>query len=112
AVKTDNALYGRPQTGIQSAALVYVFPVEGGVTRSMSVCSSHVPPAIGPVRSARESDLDLLRQFGRPAFAWSGATPHLVPFIERAPLVDLYALNTPGYYRSSSRAAPYNLYTN
>jgi hypothetical protein len=65
---------------------------------------------IGPVRSARQSDLDLLRQFGRPAFAWSGATPHLVPFIERAPVADLYALQVGGYYRSASRAAPYNLY--
>jgi hypothetical protein len=67
---------------------------------------------IGPVRSARQSDLDLLRQFGRPAFAWSGATPHLVPFIERAPVVDLYALQVGGYYRSQSRVAPYNLFAN
>jgi hypothetical protein len=64
------------------------------------------------VRSARESDLDLLRQFGRPAFAWSGAAPHLVPFIERAPVIDLYALKAQGYYRSLNRAAPYNLYAN
>ena len=112
AVKIDNIVYARPQTGIQSADLVYVIPVEGGLTRYMAVYSSHIPPTIGPVRSARESDLDLLRQFGRPAFAWSGATPHLVPFIERAPLVDLYALNTQGYYRSPNRAAPYNLYAN
>jgi hypothetical protein len=112
AVKIDNIVYARPQTGVQSADLVYVIPVEGGLTRYMAVYSSHIPPTIGPVRSARESDLDLLRQFGRPAFAWSGATPHLVPFIERAPVVDLYALNTQGYYRSLNRAAPYNLYAN
>jgi hypothetical protein len=111
AVKIDNIVYARPQTGLQSADLVYVIPVEGGLTRYMAVYSSHIPPAVGPVRSARESDLDLLRQFGRPAFAWSGATPHLVPFIERAPIVDLYALQAQGYYRSD-RAAPYNLYAN
>jgi Protein of unknown function (DUF3048) N-terminal domain/Protein of unknown function (DUF3048) C-terminal domain len=110
AVKIDNIVYARPQTGLQSADLVYVIPVEGGLTRYMAVYSSRVPPTVGPVRSARESDLDLLRQFGRPAFAWSGATPHLVPFIERAPVVDLYALQAGGYYRSASRAAPYNLY--
>ena len=72
----------------------------------MAVFSSRVPTAVGPVRSARQSDLDLLRQFGRPAFAWSGATPHLVPFIERALIVDLYALQVDGYYRISSRVAP------
>jgi hypothetical protein len=91
---------------------VYVIPVEGGLTRFMAVFSSHVPEAVGPVRSARESDLDLLRQFGRPAFAWSGATPHLVPFIERARIADLYALQVGGYYRSPDRIAPYNLYAN
>ena len=112
AVKIDNIVYARPQTGLQSADLVYVIPVEGGLTRFMAVYSSHVPPVIGPVRSARQSDLDLLRQFGRPAFAWSGATPHLVPFIERASIVDLYALQVGGYYRSQSRVAPYNLFAN
>ena len=112
AVKIDNIVQARPQTGLQSADLIYVIPVEGGLSRFMAVYSSHLPPAVGPVRSARQSDLDILRQFGRPAFAWSGATPHLVPFIERAPLADLYALQVGGYYRVPWRVAPQNLYAN
>jgi len=112
AVKIDNIVTARPQTGLQSADIVYVEPVEGGLTRFMAVFSSHVPTTVGPVRSARESDLYLLPQFGRPALAWSGATPHLVPFIERANIADLYALLVNGYYRISSRAAPENLYAN
>jgi Protein of unknown function (DUF3048) N-terminal domain/Protein of unknown function (DUF3048) C-terminal domain len=112
AVKIDNIVYARPQTGLQAADIVYVIPVEGGLTRFMAVYSSHIPPVVGPVRSARQSDLDLLAQFGRPAFAWSGATPHLVPFVERAPIVDLYALSVAGYYRDPDRIAPYNLYAN
>jgi hypothetical protein len=112
AVKIDNIVLARPQTGLQSADMVYVIPVEGGLTRFMAVYSSYIPEVVGPVRSARQSDLDILRQFGRPAFAWSGATPHLVPFIERAPIVDLYALRVGGYYRSLARVAPYNLYAN
>lgn len=112
AVKIDNIVYARPQTGLQSADIVYVIPVEGGLTRFMAVFSSHVPPVIGPVRSARQSDLDLLAQFGKPALAWSGATPHLVPFIERARVVDLYALLVNGYYRNLNRIAPYNLFAN
>jgi len=110
AVKIDNIVDARPQTGLQSADLIYVIPVEGGLTRFMAVFSSHLPPVVGPVRSARQSDLDLLYQFGRPAFAWSGATPHLVPFIERARVADLYALQVGGYYRDPNRVAPYNLY--
>ena len=96
AVKIDNIVDARPQTGLQSADLVYVIPVEGGLTRFMAVYSSRVPSVVGPTRSARESDLDILRQFGRPGFAWSGATPHLVPFIERARVADLYALQAGG----------------
>ena len=110
AVKIDNIVTARPQTGLQSADLMYVIPVEGGLTRFMAVFSSKTPPVIGPVRSAREDDLNILRQFGTPAFAWSGATPHLVPFIHRARIVDLFAGTAGGYFRDSRRVAPENLY--
>ena len=63
------------------------------------------------MRSAREDDLQLLAQFGRPAFAYSGATPALLRYIDRtANIVDLYAGTARGYYRDNSRVAPYNLY--
>jgi hypothetical protein len=110
AVKIDNIVLARPQTGLRSADIVYVLPVEGGLSRFMAVFSSHVPPVIGPVRSSREDDLELLRQFGRPAFAYSGAAPHLLPFIHRARTVDLYAGIVGGYFRDWRRIAPYNLY--
>lgn len=110
AVKIDNIVLARPQTGLTSADIVYVLPVEGGLSRFLAVFSSHLPPVIGPVRSAREDDLELLRQFGRPAFAYSGAAPHLLPFIHRARIVDAYAGLVGGYYRSQTRIAPYNLY--
>src|SRR5438270_6788035 len=67
AVKIDNIVLARPQTGLTQADLVYVLPVEGGLSRFMAVFSSHLPRVIGPVRSAREDDLQLLRQFDRPA---------------------------------------------
>ena len=95
AVKIDNLAPARPQTGLAGADIVYVLPVEGGLSRFLAVYSSHVPPVIGPVRSAREDDLELLRQFGRPAFAYSGAQPQLLPVVERARTVDLYAGRVP-----------------
>ena len=113
AVKIDNIVYARPQTGLNHADIVYVLPVEGGLSRFLAIFSSHYPAVIGPVRSAREDDLQLLRQFGRPAFAYSGATPALLPYIARtARIVDLYAGRTSGYYRDNSRIAPHNLYAN
>ena len=108
--KIDNIVYARPQTGLASADIVYVLPVEGGLSRFEVVFSSRFPKVIGPVRSAREDDLELLKQFGRPAFAYSGAAPHLLPFIHRARIADLYAGITSGYFRSGARIAPYNLY--
>jgi hypothetical protein len=111
AVKIDNIVNARPQTGLTGADIVYVLPVEGGLSRFLAVFSSHYPPVLGPVRSAREDDLELLRQFGRPAFAYSGATATLLPYIHRtARIVDLYDGIVSGYYRGSSRVAPYNLY--
>jgi hypothetical protein len=110
AVKIDNIVLARPQTGLTKADIVYVLPVEGGLSRFLAIFSSHIPPVIGPVRSARADDLELLRQFGRPAFAWSGAQPRLTRVVERAKIVDLYANLVGGYYRDYSRIAPYNLY--
>ena len=111
AVKIDNIVNARPQTGLTHADIVYVLPVEGGLSRFLAVFSSHYPRVVGPVRSAREDDLELLRQFGRPAFAYSGATATLLPYIHRtARIVDLYDGISSGYYRDNSRFAPYNLY--
>jgi hypothetical protein len=113
AVKIDNIVHARPQTGLNAADVVYVLPVEGGLSRFLAVYSSHPPAVIGPVRSAREDDLELLRQFGTPGFAYSGATPHLLPFVHRARIVDLYAglpASASAYFRDNSRPAPYNLY--
>ncbi len=85
AVKIDNIVNARPQTGLALADIVYVLPVEGGLSRFCAIFSSHVPPVVGPVRSARDDDLQLIRQFGRrvrvlrstaPAAAGGGAGPH------------------------------------
>src|SRR5215471_11106771 len=81
AVKIDNTALGRPWAGLTRADIVYVQPVEGGLSRLMAIFSSGFPRAVGPVRSAREEDLPLLRQFGRPGFCYSGATPRLLPYI-------------------------------
>ena len=110
AVKIDNIAEARPPTGLTHADIVYVLPVEGGLSRLLAVFSSHFPSVIGPVRSSREEDLALLRAFGRPAFAYSGADPRLLPVLRRARIVNLYAGTAGGYYRDLNRLAPHNLY--
>lgn len=111
AVKIDNTHAAHPQAGLKSADLVYVEQVEGGVTRVMGVFSSHLPSRIGPVRSARISDLHILRQFGHPAFAYSGAQHKLLPDIAKAPLYDVSPDHAGGAYtRDGGRPVPYNLF--
>jgi hypothetical protein len=111
AVKIDNSRRARPHTGLNSADLVYVEQVEGGMSRLMAVYARRLPQAVGPVRSARETDLELLRQFERPTLAYSGAQRKLMPLIDAAPLRAEPPGRTSGaYYRGATRPAPHNLY--
>jgi hypothetical protein len=111
AVKIDNARAARPHTGLDAADVVYVEPVEGGLSRLMAVYATKLPQAVGPVRSARESDLELLAQFRRPVLAFSGAQGKLKPLLEDAPLrAASPEEERDGYFRERGRAAPHNLY--
>lgn len=111
AVKIDNVAPARPPTGLENADLVYVEQVEAGLSRILAAYSSDVPSVIGPVRSARETDLELLRQFDRPTLAYSGAQSRLLPSIEAAPLDPLPPSKAPNaYFRSPDRPAPHDLY--
>lgn len=111
AVKIDNVRAARPHTGTDSADIVYAEQVEGGLSRLMAVYATRLPKVIGPVRSARESDLELLRQFDHPTLAFSGAQGKLMPLINKAPLDPQTPGTTSGaYYRGTGKPAPHNLY--
>ncbi|HEX2312237.1 MAG TPA: DUF3048 domain-containing protein [Thermomonospora sp.] len=111
AVKIENTRPALPQSGVRSADIVYVEQVEGGETRLMAIFSSTLPKRLGPVRSARVSDLEILRQYGRPAFAFSGVNPEFKPVIRQAPIFEV-SQETGGsaYYRWGPKPIPYNLY--
>ncbi|WP_336212747.1 DUF3048 domain-containing protein [Nonomuraea sp. LPB2021202275-12-8] len=113
AVKIENTGAGKPQLGLKSADIVYVEQVEAGLTRLMAVFSSKIPAKVGPVRSARISDLHIAPMFGKPAFAYSGAQSKMLPFIAEASLFDVSDSRAPGaYFRQPGRFAPYNLFAN
>ncbi len=112
AVKIDNVRAARPQTGLEAADIVYAEQVEGGLSRLMAVYATRLPEAVGPVRSARESDLELLRQFDEPTLAFSGAQGKLLPLIDKAPLhaESPSSAASGAYFRGGNKAAPHNLY--
>lgn len=111
AVKIDNAAEGRPPVGIDAADVVYVEPVEGGLSRILAIFATNKPQTIGPVRSARETDAEILPQYGRPTLAYSGAAPEVLPTIAAAPLTDASDAHVPdAYSRDDSRPVPHNLF--
>jgi hypothetical protein len=110
-VKYDNTRNAQPQAGLDRADIVYLEEVEYGITRIAAVFSSDVPNRIGPVRSARITDIDLLAQFGNPAFSFSGVQRKMWPVIDAANLIDVSPnKDADSYSRDRSRRAPYNYF--
>jgi Protein of unknown function (DUF3048) N-terminal domain/Protein of unknown function (DUF3048) C-terminal domain len=111
AVKIDDTERGRPQSGLIQADVVFEEMVEGGLTRLLAVYQSQDPETVGPVRSARSSDLFILAELGQPLFAWSGANPTFAAAVEAADLLDVGVGAVPeAYRREGDRPAPFNLY--
>jgi hypothetical protein len=110
-VKVDNTGWAQPHEGLTAADLIYIEPVEWGLNRIAAVFSSQLPSRVGPVRSARISDIDLIAQFDRPAFAFSGAQAKLLPLLAEAPFYDVSGLlDGAGYTIDSTRKSPYNAF--
>ena len=111
-VKIDNAPKARPQAGINEADIVVEEGVEGGVTRFFTLFHSTDAPSVGPVRSARSTDLLFAQQVGRPLFSYSGANRNFAALVAKAPLVDVGVGRFPtAYHRQPGRPAPYNLFS-
>ncbi len=110
-VKIDNVEpKARPQAGINQADVVYEERVEGSVTRFLAVFHSTDVAPVGPVRSARSSDIGVLAALHRPFYAWSGANATFAARIREANLADVgYDAATGQYFRAGDRAAPHNL---
>ena len=113
AVKIDNTAGARPRLGIERAEVVYVEPVEGGLTRLLAVFSRTQAAEVGPVRSGRESDVDLVANYGKVALAFSGSSAYTKRILDRGKQVNLsFDQNSRGYHRDHSRPAPYNVIGN
>lgn len=110
AVKIDHTTDSSPRYGLGSADVVYVEPVEAQLTRLMAIYSSSMPSKIGPIRSARESDPDILANYGPVAFAFSGASSYSLGIVRRGAQKNVINdAGDPGFYRDKGRSAPNNL---
>ncbi len=108
-VKYGNSRPDRPHYNLNQADLFYVEEVEWGLTRIAAMFNSKFPSVVGPTRSARISDLELLEQFATPGLAYSGANDVLLKAIRKSQSISLSPSDrSTFYYRNLSKAAPHN----
>ncbi|MEM9650609.1 MAG: DUF4214 domain-containing protein [Actinomycetota bacterium] len=111
AVKIDNVSGARPQTALERADVIYEEMVEGSLTRLIAVFHSDLPDVVGPVRSVRTTDIDILAMLNTPLLAASGANPGVLAVVDGADVVNVNAIEAgSAYFRSSSKRAPHNLF--
>ena len=104
AVKIENTAPARPQIGLDAADLVFVEQVEAGITRLIGIFHTSFPSVVGPVRSARNTDAQLLPVFGRPGLVYSGANRLVQDQLRKASLVPIERSD-----RDHRRVAPHNV---
>jgi hypothetical protein len=107
-IKVDNASTARPyQRGINHAVVVYQELVESGLTRFAAVYDGSWSGEVGPIRSARETDIALLAQYGRVTIAFSGANHGVMHSVLAAAhknmLIDASHEHFPALYREGPR---------
>lgn len=110
-VKIDNDPIARPQAGLQQTDVIIEERVEGGIVRFIAIFHSQDSPAIGPIRSVRSTDADILRPIGG-LFAFSGGIPAVIQESLDAGMKNVGArkFGAP-YYRRKDRKSPNNVYS-
>jgi hypothetical protein len=112
SVKIDNVDSALPQSGLNNADIVYEELVEGGQSRLFVTFHSQDSDPVGPIRSARPVDADLLAQLGGGVFAYSGAAPGEIAPVEDHSGATLLSNDNgvPAFYREPSKSAPHNVF--
>jgi hypothetical protein len=113
AVKIDNVGEARPQAGLDRADIVVEETVEGGLTRLFAVFQCDEVPAIGPIRSARTSDGDLLRLLNGAVFAYSGANPRAIAPVQATSKAVLISWDASPqfFHHQPGRPSPHDIFS-
>ncbi len=114
ACKIDNSYDARPQQGLNSTDVVFDEMVEGGLTRLVAIWHSTKPDAIGPVRSIRPMDPDIISPFGG-IVCYSGGQQAFVNAMRATSVFNASETSEQGngtFSRSKDRFAPHNVIVN
>lgn len=111
-VKVDNVKGAWPQAGLNQADIVFVIPVEGGLSRLLAVYHSTDVPLVGPVRSARPVDSDIMDLFGHSYFAFSGGSKtDLAPITGNPNITAMWWDVTPSLFTTrTDHAVPHQVF--
>jgi len=109
----DNHQRARPQRGINQADVVFEELVEGNITRFAALFHSQEVDPVGPIRSARTGDFDLLENLNTPIFVNSGGNPTVLNLLRSVDMILVSDANVgrPTFYRGGGKEAPHNLLT-
>lgn len=109
-VKIENTPEARPQSGLDQADIVYEEVVEGGITRFWGFFNSAAPDNVGPIRSVRSMDPNIIVPFGG-IVTFSGGTEDNVALVRATGLVTVDENNAgDAFFREPTRPAPHDLY--
>ncbi|WP_157427312.1 DUF3048 domain-containing protein [Agromyces salentinus] len=110
AVKIDDHELARPQIALNRTDLVFEELVEGGLTRYVAVWHSDVPDEVGPVRSIRPMDPDIISPLGG-IVAYSGGQEQFVAMMQAAPVVNIvFDYDDTGLFtRADDRPGPHDV---
>lgn len=110
-VRYGNDQGGWPLAGISQAEIVYEDLMEGNwITRYTAVFLAQDPDTIGPLRSARPVNLEMVPQYDG-MFVYSGASIGVNQLLAQTDFPKLQeGMAGNGFYRNASKKAPYNLY--
>ncbi len=108
AVKIDNSPLARPfHRGLDEASLMYEEVMEGGATRFLAVYAPATGNQVGPIRSIREGDIELLQQYGKVALGASGGNTGVLATVAQAEkhglILDVSFDTVPGPYVKGER---------
>jgi hypothetical protein len=107
SIKIENSPASWPQSGLNSADIVYETRVEGGMSRFNCIFQSNIPDEVGPVRSARLSDAWIVPQYDA-LFYYSGSNSEVKARLNSVDVT--FGPSGDLLHRVGFKSAPHNLY--
>jgi len=111
AVKIDNHLNARPQSGLQFADAMIELEVEGGLTRFIALFLESDTEWLGPMRSLRPTDSAVIAPLNG-IIQMSGGQPWIQSLTLANDVALIGEVGAPVTSRSGDRNRPHNLYVN